>query len=77
LCFSKAKLGAELAGFNDFAGLNAAGADAHALVTLFGDRANRAQVHIPAAPAHVVRVADLVSKLRTFAADFTNLCHDR
>ena len=35
------------------------------------------QVHIPAAAAGVVRVTDLVAKLRAFAADFTNFCHDR
>jgi hypothetical protein len=68
---------ANLACFNDLARLDAAGADAQALVAGLGDGAHRAQVHIPAATAHVVSVADLVSKLRTFAADFTNLCHDR
>ena len=68
---------AELACFNDLAGLNAAGAYAQALVAGLGNGAYRAQVHIPAATAHVVSVADLISKLRTFAADFTNLCHDR
>jgi len=67
----------KLADFNDFARLNAAGADAQALVAGLGDGAHGAQVHIPAATAHVVSVADLISKLRTFAADITNLCHDR
>ena len=73
----KARTQAELARLNDLARLNAAGTDAQALVAGFGDGAHRAQVHIPAATAHVVSVADLISKLRTFAADFTNLCHDR
>jgi hypothetical protein len=76
LCF-ESETCRELAGFNDLARLNAAGADAQALVALLGDRAHRAQVHIPAAAAHVMSVADLVSKLRAFAADITNLCHDR
>lgn len=70
-------LSAELAGFNHLAGLNAAGADAQALVAGLGNGAHGAQVHIPAAAAHVMGVADLISKLRTFAADFANLCHDR
>lgn len=60
---------------NHFAGLEAAGANTDALVGAIYARAHGAQVHIPAPAAHVVRVADLVSKLRAFAADITNLCH--
>jgi hypothetical protein len=37
---------------------------------------DRPQVHIPTAFAHIVSVTDGISKLRPFAADFTNLCHD-
>lgn len=61
--------------FNNLAGLQAGGADAHALVGAVHPGAHRTQVHVPAAAAHVVGVADLVSKLRAFAADITNLCH--
>src|SRR6478672_5141068 len=61
--------------FNDLAGLKAGGADANALVGAVHAGAHGAQVHVPAAAAHVVSVADFVSKLRTFAADVANLCH--
>lgn len=37
---------------------------------------DRAQVQVPAALAHVVRVANLVSKLRLAAANVTNSWHD-
>src|SRR6476469_11265545 len=62
-------------GFDDLAGLEAGGADADALVGAVHAGAHRTQVHIPAAAAHVVSVADLISKLRAFAADVANLCH--
>ena len=59
----------------DLAGLEAGGADANALVGAVHAGAHRTQVHVPAAAAHVVSVADLISKLRAFAADVANLCH--
>jgi hypothetical protein len=37
---------------------------------------NWTQIHIPPPPRHIVCVADIVSELRTLAADLTNLCHD-
>src|SRR6476660_7029534 len=61
--------------FNDLAGLEAGGADADALVGAVHAGAHGTQVHVPAAAAHVVSVADLISKLRAFAADVANLCH--
>lgn len=61
--------------FDDLAGLQAGGADADALVGAIHAGAHRTQVHVPAAAAHVVSVADLISKLRAFAADVANLCH--
>ena len=36
---------------------------------------NRAQIDVPAPLGHVMGVADVVSKLRPFAAHFTYLCH--
>lgn len=61
--------------FNDLAGLKAGGADANALIGAIHAGAHGTQVHVPAAAAHIVSVADLVSKLRAFAADVANLCH--
>src|SRR6185312_2221662 len=61
--------------FHDLAGFEAGGAHADALVGAVYACAHRTQVHVPAAAAHVVSVADLVSKLRAFAADVANLCH--
>src|SRR4051794_6777841 len=62
-------------GFYDLAGLEAGGAYTDALVGAIHARTHRTQVHVPAAAAHVVSVADLISKLRAFAADVANLCH--
>ena len=39
------------------------------------DRANGAQIYVPAPLSDVVGVADIVSKLRPFAAHFTYACH--
>ena len=39
------------------------------------DGANRAQVYVPTPLGHVMGVADIVSKLRPFAADFAYACH--
>jgi hypothetical protein len=64
---------AQLGRFNYLAGLQAGGADAYAFVGAVHYSAHRTQVHIPAAAAHVMRVADFVSKLRAFAAEIANL----
>jgi hypothetical protein len=62
--------------FYDFAAAQAGSADADTLgpATHFG--ADRTQIDVPAPLSHIVGVADVVSKLRPFAADRANLCHD-
>jgi hypothetical protein len=62
--------------FDDFAALEAAGADANTLANALHLGVNRAQIDVPAPLANVVRVTDVISELRPFAADFTYLCHD-
>jgi len=61
---------------DDLAGLDAAGADADALSAALDFGLHRTEVNVPAPAADVVRVRDIVSELRTFAADLANLCHD-
>ena len=62
---------------DDFAGLDATGADAQLLV---GGGANLdldgTQIDIPAPTGDVVRVRYVIAELRAFAADFANLSHD-
>ena len=60
----------------DFAGLDAAGADAHALAGAADRGLDRAQIDVPAAAGGVVGVGDVVAELRAFAAKITFLCHD-
>src|SRR5260370_40017969 len=62
--------------FDDLAGLDAARADAHAPAGAVDLGLHRLQVHVPAAAGGVVGVGDVVSKLRTLAAEITFLCHD-
>ena len=62
-------------GFGHFAAAQAAGADPHALVASLGLGMHRTQIDVPAPPGYIVRVTDVVTELRAFAADFTNLCH--
>src|SRR3954467_9243580 len=70
------KLGAgKLGGFLDFAVADAGCAAANALAGAIDDCTDSLQVHIPSPFGDVVRVADLISELRTFAANFTNSCH--
>ena len=64
---------AQLGRFNDLAGLEAGGADANALIGAIHAGAHGTQINVPAAAAHVMRVADLISKLRAFAAEIANL----
>ena len=64
-------------GFNDLARFDATSADANALVAAIHFSLDRAKIYVPATLGHVVRVRDLVTELRTFAADFANLCHDK
>ena len=62
---------------NDLAGLDATGADANPLANAVRNGFYRLQVRIPATPRYVVRVRDIVTKLRSLAAKLTYLCHDK
>jgi hypothetical protein len=62
--------------FDDFAGLDAAGADAHPLAAAIHLSLYGLQIDVPAAAGRVVGVGDIVAKLRAFAAKITFLCHD-
>jgi hypothetical protein len=62
--------------FDDFAGLDAAGADAHALASTVDLGFDGLEVHVPATTGRVVGVRDIVAELRPFAAKITFLCHD-
>src|ERR1700737_4438990 len=57
------------------AGADTSRADADVLANAVDYRSDAAQVRIPAAPAHVVRVTDGVAVARLLAADFTCECH--
>lgn len=59
----------------DLAALDATGTHADALGGAVHHRLHRLKVHIPAALGHVVRVRNIVAKLRPFAANITYLCH--
>ena len=60
----------------DLAAAQAVGADAHALVAMRRFGVHRAQIDVPAPLGDVMRVTDVVSRTRPFAANFTNLCHE-
>ena len=60
----------------DFAALDAAGADADALGSAVDQSLDGLQVDVPATPRDVVRVRDVVTELRAFAANVAYLCHD-
>jgi len=60
---------------HDLAGFNAGGADAHALWRSLHQGPHRTKIHIPATPSDVMGVADVIAKLRPFAAHFTYLRH--
>src|SRR5580698_11098614 len=61
--------------FGDLAGLDAGGADADALGVAVNQRLDGLQIDVPAAPRHVVRVRNVVTELRAFAANIAYLCH--
>ena len=65
----------QLLRFLYFPTLQAACADADTPVRSLNYGANRAQIHVPAPLGDVMGVADIVSKLRPFAADFAYACH--
>jgi hypothetical protein len=62
--------------FDYFAAAQAGRADAHVLPLSIHLGVHRAQIDVPAPLGDVMGVADMVSRLRLFAADFTLLCHD-
>ena len=62
--------------FDDFAGLDAASADADALASAGDLGFDGLKVHVPATPGGVVGVRDIVAELRAFAAKITFVCHD-
>jgi hypothetical protein len=68
--------GYESESFGYMTGANAAGANLDASDRALTDRFNLLQVRMPGAAGFVVRMADVVSEARTFAADFTNFRHD-
>ncbi len=61
--------------FDDFAGADAGRADANPGMTAIHHGSHPLQIDVPPPLADVVRVADLISKTRTLAADFTNFRH--
>ena len=61
---------------NDFAGFDAASADAHALAYPVHLGLDGLQVDVPAAAGGVVGVGDVIAELRAFAAEITFSCHD-
>jgi len=62
-------------GFLYFAGTDARRANADLFPHARHNRAQALQVRIPPAPPRIVRVADHVSIVRRFAAEFTLQCH--
>jgi hypothetical protein len=68
------ELGRRLA-FDDFARLDAAGADADAFASAVDLGLDGLEVHVPAAAGGVVSVRDVVAELRAFAAKITFVCH--
>src|SRR4051812_29977941 len=67
----------KLRGFYDLACLDAAGAHANPLVAAAHLGLDGPKVDVPTAFGNVVRVRDLVTELRAFAADCANLSHDK
>jgi hypothetical protein len=69
--------GIKLRGLGDFSGFNAAGTNFHPLgTTLRKLDTNRLQVWVEPPWRPIVRVRNIVSELRTFAADFATFSHD-
>jgi len=65
----------KLLGFSYFPAAQAGSADADTFSGALHFGPNRAQINIPAPPADIVCVADIVSELRPLAAYITYLCH--
>ena len=68
-------LDAEGLALNDFAGFDAARADANALAAAVHLSLDGLKIHVPAPTGGVVGVGDVVAELRTLAAEFTFLRH--
>ena len=62
--------------FDDFAGFDAAGADADTLASTIDLGFDGLEIDVPAAAGGVVGVRDVVAELRAFAAKITFVCHD-
>lgn len=69
-------LDAEGLALNDFAGFDAARADANALAAAVHLSLDGLKIHVPAPTGGVVGVGDVIAKLRAFAAEIAFLCHD-
>jgi len=66
-----------LRGLGDFAGLDATGTNLHSFRAALGTlNADRLQVGIETAGRTVVRVGNVVPKLRSLAADFASFSHN-
>lgn len=61
---------------HNFAGLDAARADAHTLAAAVHLSLDGLKIHVPASAGGVVGVGDIIAKLRAFAAKIAFLCHD-
>ena len=62
--------------FDDFAGFDAAGADAYAFASAGDLSFDGLEVDVPATAGGVVGVRDIVAELRAFAAKITFVGHD-
>jgi hypothetical protein len=67
--------GERFLGFNDLAAAEARRADADALSLAVHFGVHWTQIDVPAPLSDIMGVADVVSRLRLLAADFTLLCH--
>lgn len=65
-----------LRGFDNFTGFNAAGANLHPSVSA-GRKLNAdwLQIRVEPAAGFIVRMRNIVSKLRAFPANVASLCH--
>lgn len=71
------KKDSKLSRFGDFPGLNATGTNFHSLGSAFWLlHPNGLQIRIESPRRSIVCVGDIVSELRTLAADFATFCHD-
>jgi hypothetical protein len=64
-----------LLGLDDLPSFQTAAADANPPCTAPNLCLHRVQIHIPPPPGDVVRVRNVIPKLRTLAANTANLCH--